>query len=270
MAERTAIAWCDHTCNFWMGCTKVSPGCDHCYAEARDKRFSAGAHWGAGAPRQERLDAAEKDLLRWNRKAADEGVRRRVFINSLSDFFDNEVPQVWRDAAWSTFRICENLDFLLLTKRPQNIRRMMLYPWTLPNVWLGTTAVNQEEADRNVRALLGAEAAVHFVSYEPALGPIDIAHRLRLQSEVQGIDWVIVGGESGPHARPFPVSWVRMVLDQRVGTCAHVFVKQLGTNPLIAAQDGFDPEVLKAAPRGYKWDDPARWPEWLRVQEFPA
>lgn len=267
MAERTGIAWCDHTCNFWMGCTKVSPGCDHCYAEAHDVRFNAGKHWGPGAPRSFRLEAARRDIRKWNAKAATDCVRRRVFVNSLSDFFDNEVDQEPRDAAWSVFKECTALDFLLLSKRPQNMKRMALYPWALPNVWLGTTVVNQEEAERNIPHLLAVEAAVHYVSYEPALAQIDVENRFRMHADIPGIDWIIVGGESGHQARPFPVSWVRSILKQREGTLARVFVKQLGTNPLIALEDGFS--NLERAPKGSKWDDPSQWPEWLRVQEFP-
>lgn len=270
MAETTAIAWCDHTRNFWEGCAEVSPGCDACYAKARDLRFHRGAHWGPNAPRLPHLESAARDLRRWNRQAAAAGVRRRVFINSLSDFFDNAAPQEWRDVAIAVMAQCPALDFLILTKRIGNAGPMWPLPYyLLDNVWLGATVVNQEEADRDLPKLLRTPAAIRFVSYEPALGPVVFDRFLRYHPNIPAVDWIIVGGESaqvGHQPRIFPVSWARHVIEQCHGTGTKVFVKQLGSNPLIGALDGFTKDAIA----GGKWDEPARWPDWLRVQEFPA
>lgn len=303
MAEFTGIGWTDHTRNFWEGCTEVGPGCDGCYAKARDVRFHGGKHWGVGAPRLAHLETAARDLRKWNRQAIAAGVRRRVFINSLSDFFDNDAPQEWRDHGYRLMRECQALDFQLVTKRIGNAAKMLPEDWGngYPNVWLIATIVNQEEANRDLSKLLRIKAAIHGVSYEPALGPIDWAHvrfddgdprcsrnALTGSADVYAegvnghpdvvvttepilprLDWIIVGGESaqqGHDARQFPISWARSTVDQCRAAGVACFVKQLGSNPLIALEDGFDPAAVA---RG-KWDNPTAWPTGLRVQEFPA
>lgn len=189
MAENSKIEWTDHTFNPWTGCTKVSPGCDGCYAEAWAKR-SGTVRWGAGEPRR-RTTAANWQLPhRWNAQAAREGRRYRVFCASLADVFDNQVPEPWR---WELFRLIAatpHLDWLLLTKRIGNAHDMLndaaaavagefvgakewdRAPW--PNVWLGATVVNQVEANRDVPKLLVTPARVRFLSIEPMLGPIDL------------------------------------------------------------------------------------------------
>ena len=210
MGKSTAISWTDHTFNPWIGCQKVSPGCDHCYAEAQDKRFTGGQHWGPHAPRRRTSDANWRQPLAWNRAAERAGTRRRVFCASLADVFDNQVPP---------------LDWLLLTKRPQHIAKMLPgqiagRPWPWPNVWLGTTAENQAEADRRVPHLLSVPAVVHFLSCEPLLGP--------LSPDLTGIDWVICGGESGAGARPMHPDWARGLRDQCARASVPLFFKQWG------------------------------------------
>ncbi|MGE0358622.1 MAG: DUF5131 family protein [Burkholderiales bacterium] len=193
MSERTGIAWTDHTRNFWTGCTKVGPGCSGCYAESfnrwtrgRNEATGEATNWGAGAPRIPHLDGAARDLRRWNAKAAKEGRRRRVFINSMSDFFDNEVPPEWRGFAWRVIRECTCLDIQMLTKRAGNILGMLPADWGdgWPHVWLGSTVINQEEADRDIPKLLSAPAAVRFLSIEPMLGPIDLTRWLQIPLQV--------------------------------------------------------------------------------------
>lgn len=192
MAENSKIEWCDHTFNPWTGCTKVSPGCDHCYAEGWAKR-SGLVKWGAGQERRRTSADYWRQPVKWNRIAERDGVRRRVFCASLADVFDNQVPVEWRSDLWRVVRETPSLDWLLLTKRPQNIAKMLpgpiattLWPW--PNVWLGTTVENQEEADRRIPHLLAVPAAVRFLSCEPLLGPVDLDGWLPGDSACEGCD----------------------------------------------------------------------------------
>lgn len=191
MGENTKIAWCDHTFNPWIGCTKVSPGCDHCYAEREFDLRHHRAAWGAGQPRSRTSEANWKLPLKWNRDAdaflAKKGHRPRVFCASLGDVFDNEVPDEWREELFELIRNTPNLDWLLLTKRPQNIIKMVKLHGAvagngsryLPdNVWLGTTCENQARADANIPHLLMTRqelgARCLFLSIEPMLGRIDL------------------------------------------------------------------------------------------------
>ena len=178
MAEHSKIEWCDHTFNPWEGCQKVGPGCDNCYAEARDKRFTGGTHWGPGAPRRRTSPANWAKPLKWNREAAITGTRPRVFCASLADVFDNAVDPQWRADLFELILKTPNLDWLLLTKRPGNIAKMLPLDWGKgwPNVWLGCTVVNQDEAERDVPKLLAVNAAVRFLSVEPMLGPVDLTN----------------------------------------------------------------------------------------------
>ena len=190
MSENTKIEWADHTFNPWEGCQKVGPGCDHCYAEARNARFGAGQaiNWGPGAPRR-RTSAANWILpLKWNKQAQAEGRRFRVFCASLADVFDNAVPADWRLDLFELIRATPHLDWLLLTKRIGNASQMIadtvakmdigysvpFAAWPWPNVWLGATICNQTEADRDIPKLLATPAAVRFLSIEPMLGPVDL------------------------------------------------------------------------------------------------
>lgn len=242
MAENSKIEWTDHTFNPWTGCTKVSPGCDHCYAEGWAKR-SGTVRWGAGEPRRRTTEANWRLPLKWNAQAEREGRRFRVFCSSLADVFDNAVPEHWR---WDLFRLIAatpHLDWLLLTKRIGNARDMLngaaaavsgeyvgTPSWDAnawPNVWLGATVVNQEEADRDIPKLLAVEARVRFLSIEPMLGPID----LRIPYEwpfKPDLHWVICGGESGPGARPMHPDWARSLRDQCKAAGVPFMFKQWG------------------------------------------
>ena len=258
MAENTKIEWTDHTFNPWEGCQKVGPGCDHCYAETRNARFAGGTaiNWGPGAPRR-RTSASNWALpKRWNAQSdtfmAQHGRRQRVFCASLADVFDNAVPVPWRQDLFDLIRRCENLDFLLLTKRVGNVRGMLanlahgndpdlslLDMMPPPNVWIGATIVNQAEADRDIPKLLAVPAAKRFLSIEPLLGPVDInyvrqriqAQRSQLARAINGetwLDWVIVGGESGPNARPMHPDWARSIHDQCAAAGVPFLFKQWG------------------------------------------
>lgn len=278
MAANSKIEWTDHTFNPWIGCTKVSPGCDHCYAERREDQRLHRVQWGAGKPRQRTKTWG--DPVRWNKlpfyacaecsssctwRGNGDGescpacgghvvpARPRVFCASLADVFDNEVDPAWRDELLGLIVTTPNLDWLLLTKRIGNVSKMLkAEAWAqLPQVWLGATVVNQEEADRDIPKLLAIPARVRFLSIEPMLGPIDLERPMPGPDLDQGggqmicqpwliqsgIDWVIVGGESGHGARPMHPAWVRGLRDQ----CAHAGVpflfKQWG-EWLPGLQDG--------------------------------
>lgn len=231
MAENTKIEWAHHTFNPWIGCTKVSPGCDHCYAEADfDKRRHI-VQWGAGQTRKRTAPSTWTQPLRWNAEAQRQGVRYRVFCASLADVFDNEVDQEWRDDLATLIMSTPWLDWLLLTKRVGNAGTMlgaMFLDGPPDNVWVGATITNQEEANRDIPKLMAVPAAKRFLSMEPLLGPVDLERprpgpdldqgggRMICQPWLiqSGIDWVIVGGESGPQARPMHPDWARSLRDQ--------------------------------------------------------
>ena len=252
MAENSKIEWCDHTFNPWVGCTKVSPACDNCYAEGWANRTGQSQLWQG---ERRRTSAANwQQPLKWNRQAEREGRRFRVFCASLADVFDNQVPDEWRVDLWTLIRDTPHLDWLLLTKRPQNIARMLPGPaagydatisrllWNegWPNVWLGTTAENQEQLAIRAWHLSQVPAAVRFLSCEPLLSALDfnaenrwgtgwnvltggIRHATSGPKVTGGIHWVIAGGESGPGARPMHPAWARGLRDQcaKAGVAFH-------------------------------------------------
>jgi protein gp37 len=252
MSENSKIEWTDHTFNPWIGCTKVGPGCDHCYAEnLMDKRMGV-AVWGPGNKRVRTKPANWKMPLRWNAQAdafmAQHGRRQRVFCASLADVFDNAVDPQWRANLFGLIQQTPNLDWLLLTKRIGNVRGMLaelahgsdpdltlLDMMPLPNVWLGATIVNQTEAERDIRKLLDVPARVRFLSMEPLLGPVSFEglfanpHDVRDGTNMlEALDWVIVGGESGPNARPMHPDWARSLRDQCEAAGVPFLFKQWG------------------------------------------
>jgi protein gp37 len=172
MGESTKIEWTDHTFNPWIGCQKVSPGCDHCYAEAMMDRRYRRVRWGPHGERLRTSDANWRQPLKWARQPG--GRRPRVFCASLADVFDNKVPKEWRDNLWELIKETRQLDWMLLTKRPENIRKMLPKDWGsgYPHVWLGTTTEDQQHYDHRWRILSDIPAAIRFISYEPALGPL--------------------------------------------------------------------------------------------------
>lgn len=177
MALNSAIEWTDHTFNPWWGCTKVSPGCDHCYAERDAQRFAPGL-WGDDAKRRFFGEAHWQEPMRLQRGAVKSGTRPKVFCASMADVFDNH-PDLAEPRArlWALIEATPNLDWLLLTKRIGNVRKMYPPAWlTSPprNVWLGISVIHQSEADRDVPKLLGTPAHIRFLSCEPLLGEIDL------------------------------------------------------------------------------------------------
>lgn len=227
--ENSKIEWTDHTFNPWMGCQNVSPGCDHCYAEAlMDHRYGK-VQWGPHGERKRTAEANWKKPLRWNKQAGDTGTRLRVFCASLADIWDNRAPKEWRRDLFELIAATPALDWQLLTKRPENIAKMLpvsisgLKPWPWHNVWLGATAEDQTHYDRRWPLLSAIPAVVHFISYEPALGPLKIGS----QSKGGLPDWVICGGESGAGARHMKKRWARNLRDECETEYVAFFMKQM-------------------------------------------
>lgn len=344
----TIIQWTDETWNPVTGCTKVSAGCKHCYAERVFPRAYAGQTvpndepympWPdeppAARPRRftdvmthpDRLDQP----LRWRKP-------RRVFVNSMSDLFHDDVPDGFIARVWYTMAHCPDHTFQILTMRPDRMRdwcerwadrtgdgdhkglppmpigpeavraayrsgRAKLfadmlddmgeppegaaypfYDWmegprfwwgdSLPNVWLGVSVEDQATADQRIPLLLETPAALRFVSYEPALGPVDFVRAVNQLDWLSpasltpgGIDWIIIGGESGPNARPFDVDWARNTIRQCRASGVVCFVKQLGANPHMLREPS--PNVTALPLKHRAGADPDEWPVDLRVRETP-
>jgi protein gp37 len=230
MGKETSISWTDATFNPWHGCTKVSPGCDNCYAETFDKRVG-GEHWGKGQPRRTFKDLHWNEPLNWDKIAGREGKKLKVFCASMADVMDDEAPEGARERLWELIDATPNLIWQLLTKRPQRyLRHIPRDGFKHKNVWLGTSAENQELYNLRWPFLRLAALeidAIAFISYEPALGPVSMdpwASRFQLKptppqkniftpdpprqpTKRLFPDWMIFGGESGPHRRPMEQVW---------------------------------------------------------------
>jgi len=336
----TSIEWTDATWNPVRGCSRISPGCENCYAEKIAARFSDPGMWGHGyadrGPRggrwTRRVSLLGQDALelpmRWREP-------RRVFVNSTSDLFHEGLTNEEIAAVFGVMAQTPRHTYQVLTKRARRMREwfewidnfervfgpppaevatieavnrgaeidQVVRPWPLPNVWIGVSAEDQQRANERIPELLRVPAAVRFVSYEPALGPVDFADIpdpedarailkplcglrwvstgrgmfLRPASKGPTIDWIIVGGESGPGARPFDVAWARSVIAQCRDAGVACFMKQLGAQPV----DGDAHPDLHRIPNGFtnvphrlrlkstKGGDPIEWPADLRVREWP-
>lgn len=335
MGEQTKIEWCDHTWNPWIGCAKVHTGCVNCYAEADMANRRKRVVWGENGTRSVTSDAYWKRPKKWNRDAEKDRVRRRVFCASLSDVFEDRPELVsWRDGLFELIDDTPWLDWQLLTKRPENIARMWQSWWDMTvknatqpspiemrfrkNVWLGTSVSNQATADKAVPELLKCRdlSPVLFLSCEPLIGPVDLSEHSYWQCPfcrvagthewsqcrehgpmifASGIDWVIVGGESGPKARPCSPLWISSLVNQCGTNGIPCFVKQLGQN-CVTRNDSFGceseypgnfPEDMgvehnihgilekyQGADCRVRFSDkkggnPDEWPPALRVRQFP-
>jgi protein gp37 len=259
--QNSKIEWTDHTFNPWWGCIKVSPGCEHCYAETWAKRYGHDV-WGSAktTPRRMISETYWKQPIKWNKAAENAGQRKRVFCASMADVFEDH-PQLAEPRARLLQLIHDTpwLDWLLLTKRPEGwsdrlheVGRqthhdgadMLASQWldgdAPANVWMGTSVENQEQAERRIPYLLKVPASVRFLSCEPLLGAVDLEPFLQYppfhesykmtfgDNEWRGIDWVICGGESGPGARPMHPDWARSLRDQCVEADVPYFFKQWG------------------------------------------
>jgi protein gp37 len=343
MSTQSTIEWTDTTWNPVRGCSVISPGCVNCYAMKQAHRFSgpgrayegltkltkAGPQWTGKVVT---VEDALLEPLSWRKP-------RRVFVNSMSDLFHEDVPFEFIDRVLAVMALAPRHTFQVLTKRAH---RMVMYlttgnrselvareicsvsaslkrpytweearsiifglklsdetpptsRWPLPNVWLGVSVEDQKHADERIPLLLQTPAAVRFISAEPLLGPVDLTH-VREPSYYDRdaldvnrwqppwtanakLDWVIVGGESGPGARPCRVAWVRSTVAQCKAAGVAVFVKQLGAKP---EGDPRPPERIDPATgartltvmqqieiHDSKGGDPSEWPEDLRVRQFP-
>lgn len=285
MAEESKIEWTNATFNPWIGCQKISAGCQHCYAEAlMDTRYGK-VQWGPTGERKRTSDSYWRQPYKWNREAQAQGIRRKVFCGSLCDVFEDR-PEVrpWRDELWELIEVTPHLDWLLLTKRPQNIDNMLPWRWTIggaipTNVWLGTSVEDQKAANERIPALIQIPAAVRFLSCEPLLGPIDLGRAIPcgyycdqlvghvdhpFWSQVASpIHWVICGGESGPHARPFHIEWAIDLMAQCDEAGVAFFFKQMGDHCI----DRHGERIQGLGPKGHDW---SLWPPELRVREFPT
>lgn len=287
MAENSNIEWTKHTWNPVEGCRKVSPGCKFCYAERLVERYNK-----KGEPKTKDFSKVRRTSAQtWNfpfkehRKltGSEPFTERLVFTCSMSDFFISEADE-WREDMWRIIRETPNLIYQILTKRPERIKACLPDDWGYKgyeNVWLGTSAENQKTFDLRAPALLSVPAKVRFLSIEPLLEPIwDMSKGLSYWIEkagepydgkskgarkVQGIDWVIVGGESGydragrkPTYRPCTVGWIKHIVDRCKATMTPVFVKQLGTH--------LAKELYMSDFKGGKIE---QFPEPLRIREWP-
>ncbi|TDX61970.1 protein gp37 [Methylosinus sp. sav-2] len=260
MAENSGIAWTDHTFNPWIGCAKVGPGCDHCYAEALATR-RLGVNWGPHAARRRTADSTWAKVRKWNRDAAASGRRLWVFVASLADIFDSKADKSWRDDLWALVRECRNLNFIFVTKRIGNAADMLPEDWAENFLHCGivATVVTQPECDRDLPKLLDLKkrhgVAWIGLSVEPQLERV-------IPKDAHGLDWVISGGESdqgGALGREYRVSWAYDLIAWGETHGAAIYVKQLGS--YFARRNDFKDRAGA---------DPAEWwPLALRVRQMP-
>lgn len=340
MSENTKIEWCDHTWSPWRGCTKVSPGCANCYAEKLSHRNPAVlGNWGKGKPRV--LAKNWNKPVKWNKASTSHWklvqFRHPRVFPSLCDWLDEDVDIHWLARFLALIHSTPNLDWLLLTKRPEAWRKriasayshmqstagdgtpqsMMVLNWldgkAPKNVWVGTSVEDQTRADERIPDLLKIPAKLRFLSVEPLLGSVNLLpyigartfmcecgfHATERTLDITGAtnqiaicyecgqraeilpaaNWVIVGGESGPGARPCKVEWIRCIVAQCKAARVPCFVKQLGSNPVRSENDEpfervkhrskYETGYYETVPYHRKGGDPAEWPEDIRVRQFP-
>ena len=312
MADNSKIVWTEATWNPVSGCSKVSEGCRNCYAEREWSRLSklvpayAGRNFEDVACHPDRL----AQPLRWKRP-------RKIFVNSMSDLFHPDVPEDFIDRVFAIMALCPHHTFQILTKRPERMRDYLsknrrenwayaaVHDWgkydpdgifdhlayaegPLPNVWLGVSVEDQKTADERIPLLLGTPSALRWVSIEPMIGPIVLEEvpvgmfgPLRWKGSPEGlskIDWIVVGGESGPTARPMEAEWVRKIKDECEEAKVPLFVKQLGAaysdpvdgiagSALKISEDAIP--LLKRRLKHRSGADMEEWPEEFRVREYP-
>lgn len=265
MADGSSIEWTEATWNPVTGCEKVSLGCDHCYAETFAERFRGVPGHAYEQGFDVRLWPDRLRLpLRWR-------TPRLVFVNSMSDLFHHRVPDEFIAAIFGTMSRTPHHTYQLLTKRHGRMASLLTssnflqqverevgtaseFRWPIPNVWLGTSVEDQKRADLRIPRLTRTPAVVRFLSCEPLLGPLD------LSAWVDQLDWVIVGGESGPRARPMELEWARSIVAQCRAARVAVFVKQLGRMWVQTTPQA------RSDPKGGDWQ---RWPRDLRRREMP-
>lgn len=254
MGENSNIEWCKHSQNWWVGCEKVSAGCKFCYMFSDMKRYGQD-------PRTIRRTSAAlwRKPLKWNREAEAAGERAAVFTCSWSDFFIEQADP-WRAEAWEIMERCEWLDWQVLTKRAglMNYWVSAEAPDTPPNIWLGVSVENRKQGLPRIDILRNTPAKIRFLSIEPLLEDLGVI-------DLTGIDWLIIGGESGPGARPFNLAWALAIIEQCRAAGVPCFVKQAGSNP-VWGQHGDSVRHMMSDRKG---GNPSDWPAWMRVREMP-
>lgn len=321
----TTIEWCDYTFNHVLGCSEVPghPGCAHCYARTDMQDRRRRVKWGPHGTRSRTSEAYWKKPLKWNREAEYAGKRRRVFCASLADVFedwqgdildsnnnaifidsnnqiipdregllDNDRRMTMNDCRRDLFELIDQtqyLNWLLLTKRPENVVTMWPVSKWFPNVWIGASVSNQKTADEIIPKLFECrrvDPRVIFLSVEPLLGPIDLSHFLYEQYLDMPARWVIVGGESGPKARACKTEWIRSIINECRAAEIPCFTKQMGSN-IIDRNDSISdwPDNTDTSDlehpiyhgadcrirlKDKKGGSPEEWPEDLRVRQFPT
>lgn len=251
--EKTKIAWTENTFNPWVGCGAVSPGCVNCYARRMTERWQ-----GKGAFEQRRRTSAANWRMpaKWNREAFESGRRVKVFCGSMCDWLDDQVPAEWLSDLLFEIARTPYLDWLLLTKRPENFRGRMMqaacetqmqgtaarwldgeYP---KNVWFGVTAENQEQWGTRVKALREIPARVKWVSAEPLLDVID-----PWSNDFETVRWVVAGGENGPKARRCNAKWIGWLRDMCASAQVPFFFKQWGQNADMSEVLGEDAKEVE-------------------------
>ena len=308
MSATTSIQWTDKTWNPIRGCSVVSPGCVNCYAMKMAHRFSKPGMAFAGLTKQTKagpqwtgeiqlVEGALLEPLSWKKP-------QRVFVNSMSDLFHEDVPDEFIERVFSVMALAEQHTFQILTKRPERMRAwfaarrfdvkgaailqteqtgecLYAHPWPLPNVWIGVSCEDQQRANERITLLLQIPAAIRFISAEPLIGAIDlevvpIPDRSPHFWAAPALDWVIIGGESGPGARPFDLQWARTLITQCRDAHVPVFCKQIGSRPTRRVMYGpatFEPDqtvhIEPVQIHDRKGGDMSEWPKDLRVRQFP-
>lgn len=308
MAETTGIAWTDSTWNpiyaidrqtgkrGWF-CVHASDGCKSCYAEVLNGRLGNGVPYVAQAEPSVsmQLSIHGQTDIEWPVRTRRP---RRIFVCSMTDLFGEFVPDEFIAAVFRTMEQATHHTFQVCTKRAARMRRWVKahQPEPLPNVWLGVTAEDQRNADERIPLLLETPAAIRWVSYEPALGPVDftrIERRGRFIDALSGdmwawagqwaqarlrevyaaapsaLDWIVVGGESGPDARPFHIEWAAETVRQCKAAGVACFVKQIGARPSVFDPNPMNPERAEWKPRDSHGSDMEEWPEDIRVRSYP-
>jgi len=263
MGANSKIDWTDHTFNPWWGCCKTSEGCRNCYADGIAHRFGKGEIFGSPRSTSRRLTKTPwKDIVKWDHAAAGRDRARDypqlIFCMSMGDFFE-EHPDVyqWRRDACNILENLSHSVVQMLTKRPENVMRFVPEYWENAwptHIWMGASVEDQDSLDSRKRRLLSIPAPLHFLSVEPLLGKVDLKlyeFYKRLDGHTSKVDWVIVGGESGPGARECREEWIADVVTQCRKAGVPVFVKQMGGHP-------------------NKRDMIEYFPEGLRLRQFPT
>lgn len=332
MSARTSIPWTDVSWNPIVGCRRVSPGCEHCYAERlaatrlrhTDKYAGLAVYGSHGARWTGKVSIDEREMrapLGWKLSQAEKaGHGRRVFVCDMGDLFYEGISDEWIAAVFGVMAARPDITFQVLTKRAERMAAWFKWAgldrganpaavllgvasskldrelsakttWPLPNVWIGVSVEDQQRANERIPYLLRCPAAVRFLSVEPMLEPVDLqvsrtpgAAEDEITEEddalgpplggEDGIHWVIIGGESGPGARPCDIGWIRSAVAQCKSASIAPFVKQLGSAPLIPGTfgDGYSRLAVNEQRVGLydrKGEDMAEWPADLRIREFP-